>query len=497
MEILIISHKMILSATLSMSRKTPLLTNNKKLPFTNQSHPVILINRSGARMNISDKLNLIDRLFPDGRFDTYFSRSLGDRVGIGKIKELWEEHAAEVARGEAPDFFMLYSHTPYCFSRCSYCIYDSSVIANKVDLSAHLYRMSRECAAIAPVVSSLKFDCLLVGGGTPGLQSDRNFDLMLKTLSESFKYKPGCIRSVEMTPATTTEAKTSIMAAHGINRISLGVQSATPEVLEAVNRGYQTMDQIRDAVKNARAAGVEEVSVDLIAGLPGETEQSFLDTIDKVAQCGPDTIVLYMFQEPQTDDYKPGATPLTRQFSWNEIVAMFFSRAASNGYDGRDERYDFSAAYKSNGNSKWLPVNDLQSNIGSSIIGLGALSFTNIFGRGNYFNQGPENSMDRHGKDVYLYQKSDMNIEAGTCVRRHIEFNRKLPRNEFRQYFGGDPVERFSMEFSYLADLELVNIREDNISWRFKNKHDASRHSALFFDDSLLLSFHDREHGEK
>lgn len=448
-------------------------------------------------MNISDKLNLIDKLFPDGRFDTYFSRSLGEKTGIAKIKELWSEHAVEVSSGEAPDFFMLYSHTPYCFSRCSYCIYDSSVIANKADLSSHLYRMSRECASIAPVVSSLNFDCLLVGGGTPGLQSDRNFDLMLKTLSESFNYKKECVRSVEMTPATTSESKTLIMASHKINRISLGVQSATPEVLEAVNRGYQTMDQVESAIRNARSAGIEEISVDLIAGLPGETEQSFRETIDKVAQCGPDTIVMYMFQEPSSDDYQTGASLLTNLLKWEEIVSIFFECATKNGYDGKDERYDFTAAFKKNGHSKWLKVNDLQSNIGSSIIGLGALSFTNIFGRGNYFNNGPESIYDRHGKDVYLYQKSDMNIEAGTCIRRHIEFNRKLPRDEFKKYFGCNPTDKFPKEFRYLSDLNYASISDDYISWNFKDKFDAARHSALFFDNALLLSYDARERAQK
>ena len=164
------------------------------------------------QMNIDEKLRIIDSLFYDGRFDTYFSRGLGQWVSLPRIRELWAEMAADIARGAAPDFCMLYAHTPFCVSRCSYCIYDSSVVAGQRDLGAHLMRMSRECAALGPVLAPVKFACMLIGGGTPSLHTDRNFELMLRMITETFDIMKGGIRSVEMTPVTTTGRKTAIMA---------------------------------------------------------------------------------------------------------------------------------------------------------------------------------------------------------------------------------------------------------------------------------------------
>ncbi len=445
-----------------------------------------------AKLGPEEKAMMGRELFA-GAFDTYFCRSLGRRVSLDDIVALWDGFADDVSRGRVPGHAMFYAHTPYCFSRCSYCIYDSSVIGGKHELGSHLARMYVECKALSGVLSKFRFACMLIGGGTPGLHTDRNFEEMLRIVKESFGFRKGCIKSVEMTPVTTTESKCRIMKRYGINRVSLGVQSTTEAVLKLVNRDYQTMEHIDTAIDNIRKTGIGEVSSDLIAGLPGETRETFLASFDALARRQPDTIVLYDFVVPQNPSQPVAPSPLKAGYSWDEIVEMFFDRATAMGYDRFDRRYDFVAVYRSAAHSKWLEVNRLQSEIGSTLMGVGAQSFSNIFGRANYFNLGPADMTAYVAPEAYQCQESSIELEAGTCVRRFIEFGRALPCEEFGRFFGSQPQDYFSGEFAYLMANGLVEIADGAIHWRFDGKAAASEMSSLFFPDEYLAGFYNRE----
>lgn len=437
---------------------------------------------------MKEKLKRIDSLFTDGRFDSYFARRLGKMTRLEHIAALWEKYADNVRSGNAPDFQVLYSHTPFCVSRCSFCVYDSAANKSQAALADHLSQMYHEIGTLAPNAESLTFDGLFIGGGTPGLYQDRKFALLFQMLDESFRLRENTVRSVEMTPLTMTPGKAAIMARHGVNRVSLGVQTTTEKVLRAVNRAYQNMEQIRSAISAIRDAGIRETSTDLIAGLPGETEASFRDSLDRVSDYAPDTIVLYRFFKPPEIAETLAPSELHDLCSWQDITGIFFEHMAANGYAHHDRRYDFVAAYRDPDISQWMAVNDLQSEISNTLLGLGAQAFTSLFGIGHYFNHGRRDNSGSGMRDAYQFLETDLPTEAGICIRRFIEFDRPMPRGDFARYFNSDPLDMFPAEFEYLHEAGAVNVENHTLTWRFESKARAARLSALFLPLALLQS---------
>lgn len=186
--------------------------------------------------------------------------------------EAWGRHARTT---RAP--LVLYIHVPFCARVCDYCLLSARRARGRAFTDAYVAALRREIALVAPATAPLRASALHVGGGTPSLLAADQLDALLGDL-ERFPRAPGFRVGVECHPRSTTRDKIEVLAARGVGRISLGVESFTPEVLRGIDRADQRPDDVRRAVDEARRAGLA-VNVDVLAGLPGETEASFAETI--------------------------------------------------------------------------------------------------------------------------------------------------------------------------------------------------------------------------
>ena len=188
----------------------------------------------------------------------------------------------------------LYLHFPYCRSRCTYC-----------DFNAYTDVGAERASYIQALVQDIKaqdrwrIHSVFCGGGTPSLYSAEELGAVLQACREHFDFRPVEV-TLEANPGTVSLEQLRRLRQAGFDRISLGVQTFEPELLKVLNR-IHSVDDVENAVNWARQAGFENLSLDLIYGLPGQTMQSWRDTVERALALRPDHISTYQLTvEPGT-----------------------------------------------------------------------------------------------------------------------------------------------------------------------------------------------------
>jgi putative oxygen-independent coproporphyrinogen III oxidase len=193
--------------------------------------------------------------------------------------------------------FGIYVHVPFCRTRCGYCDFNTYTAA---ELGAGASRDSYAGLAIAEVrlargvlgATSLPVTTVFFGGGTPTLLSPAELAGVLRAIDGEFGLAAGAEVTVEANPETVDERVLAGLRAGGMTRISLGMQSAVPQVLAVLDRVHEPGRPARCA-QWARAAGFGHVSLDLIYGTPGETDDDWRESLAAALAAGPDHISAY------------------------------------------------------------------------------------------------------------------------------------------------------------------------------------------------------------
>ncbi|HEY1691401.1 MAG TPA: radical SAM protein [Polyangiaceae bacterium] len=205
----------------------------------------------------------------------------------------WADHAARAVRGETFAPATLYVHVPFCARVCTYCLLSAVRTPGKEKLDAYVEALRRQIALYEPAVRGLRFGSLHVGGGTPTLLDERQLHALFGDLAR-LPLRDGAQIGVEAHPGTSTPGRLAVLAQHGVHRVSFGVESLTPEVLRNVNREDQNETRVRAAVAEARRLGMS-VNVDLLAGLPGETAETWEATVRGTLVLEPDSMSVNRF----------------------------------------------------------------------------------------------------------------------------------------------------------------------------------------------------------
>lgn len=187
----------------------------------------------------------------------------------------------------------VYAHIPWCASKCPYCDFNSRAAGEVPEkrytdcLTAELRRVAASEGLAGRRLSSLYF-----GGGTPTLFSPGSIGRVIDTTFEVFTPAPATEVTVEANPGTVTVEKLRALRASGVNRLSLGVQSTLARDLTALGRAHSAREGV-EAVGMARRAGFENVGVDIIFAVPGQTARHWKEVLDAVAGLAPEHLSLY------------------------------------------------------------------------------------------------------------------------------------------------------------------------------------------------------------
>ena len=192
----------------------------------------------------------------------------------------------------------LYIHIPFCVKKCEYCDFYSLC-----DLSLREKYVNALIAQIKDFRSEAKnklVDTIYFGGGTPSLLSGDDMLRIMKTIRSVFRVAEEAEISMEANPGTLNPEKLSAYREAGINRLSLGLQSADPEELKRLGR-IHTREEFESSFLLARLEGFQNINVDIMYALPDQTEQTLSDTLDYVIALDPDHISFYGLKiEPET-----------------------------------------------------------------------------------------------------------------------------------------------------------------------------------------------------
>lgn len=185
-------------------------------------------------------------------------------------------------------FRSVYVHVPFCRHRCGYC--DFTLVAGRDDLvPAYLEALELE---LRRVESPVEIDTLFFGGGTPTHLPPADLARLFRLVRDRFPLADGAELSVEANPADLTADKVAVLAEFGVNRVSLGVQSFDANALAVLERDHSPSD-VAAAVERLRAGRIENVSLDLIFGVPGQTLDGWRDTIRRAVALEPTHVSAY------------------------------------------------------------------------------------------------------------------------------------------------------------------------------------------------------------
>jgi oxygen-independent coproporphyrinogen-3 oxidase len=204
--------------------------------------------------------------------------------------------------GDRP--FGVYVHVPFCASRCGYCdfnTYTATELGGGASAASYADTALAEVALARRVLgSSQPASTVFFGGGTPTLLPPSDLARLLRGIDETFGLAPDAEVTTEANPESVDAASLAALRAAGFTRISFGMQSAVPHVLATLDRRH-TPGRAVAAVAEARAAGFDHVSVDLIYGTPGETDADWQVSLAAAIETGVDHISAYsLIVEPGT-----------------------------------------------------------------------------------------------------------------------------------------------------------------------------------------------------
>jgi len=198
--------------------------------------------------------------------------------------------ATEQVKGEGAEPLGLYVHVPFCASTCDFCaFYQVSPTADLIEGFIEGVRSERDLVGWSRPLTTVFW-----GGGTPGLLSPRDLGRLaelVRALPRASGGPPG-EWTVELAPASVTAERLAVLRAAGVSRVSLGVQSFRPALLEGLGRQH-TPSQVYRAYDRIRAEGFESVNIDLMFALPGQTEAEWDADIDEALALAPDHLSTY------------------------------------------------------------------------------------------------------------------------------------------------------------------------------------------------------------
>ncbi len=194
----------------------------------------------------------------------------------------------------------LYVHIPFCLSKCAYCDFysfvseDDTIEARYVDaLISHMQSYRDGAKDYLP-------DTVFIGGGTPTSLPTELLVKLIRAIKHNFSLAKGAEFTLEANPATVDAKMLSRLRRAGVNRLSMGLQSANNEELAALSRVHRRED-FAESFRAARRARIENINVDLMFGIPYQTKRSLMKTLAYVVRLGPEHISLYdLILEPGT-----------------------------------------------------------------------------------------------------------------------------------------------------------------------------------------------------
>ncbi len=304
----------------------------------------------------------------------------------------------------------MYVHIPFCIKKCSYCDFLSAPAAEAVR-QAYITQLLREISASARNYAEYQISTIFIGGGTPSILAASQLCRVLEQLRSCFHVQPDAEITVECNPGTLDAEKLRAYQNTGVNRLSIGLQSADEEELRLLGRVH-TYEQFYDNYCLARGIGFKNINIDLISALPGQTVSAYERTLRKILDLKPEHISAYslMIEEGTPFFSRYGEAQHQREMGQEqqllpdeETEYQMYELTRSMLKDAGYERYEISnyalAGYACRHNiGYWTRQNYLGLGLGASSM-VENVRFSNTSDLRNYLHADVHDKDNKNGKD--------------------------------------------------------------------------------------------------
>jgi oxygen-independent coproporphyrinogen III oxidase len=362
----------------------------------------------------------------------------------------------------------IYIHIPFCRSRCSYCDFATDVFKNEETVERYVNALIKEVQSskfkvqIQNPKSKIPVDTIYFGGGTPSLLKPKQLEKILVAVYKKFSVDKNAEITMEMNPATVSLETLKSYKSLGVNRASFGAQTFDDAELKRLGRRH-TANDVRETVELLRTADFQNVSFDLIAGLPRQTLKDWERNLHEALKLKPEHISLYLLEihegTPLAEQIKSKRQPMPDEDLSAEMYLLMLEKLSEKNYRQYEISNFSKPGFESRHNLKYWQFTPYFS------FGVSAHSFDG------------ENLRWSNERDTLAYVKK---VETGASpVVETLELDEKQRRaeyaflglrlseginlREFNKTFGADLTREFSAELARFRQAELIELTENNL----------------------------------
>lgn len=355
----------------------------------------------------------------------------------------------------------IYIHIPFCIKKCNYCDFIS--YCDKKDLISKYIDCVIKEIEHKKLKKDVNVDTIYIGGGTPSSINEKYIERILNSLKANFTIDNNAEITIEINPGTINEEKARKYKQIGINRISIGLQSASDELLKSIGR-IHNFKEFMDCYNIIKNVGFENINVDLMLGLPKQTLSDLEESLEKVVNLNPKHISIYsliieentkLFKQIENGEIKCIDETLERKMYWRvkEILQ-------NNGY----KHYEISNFAKEHYESKhntncWNQKEYLGMGLSAHSY-FNHIRYSNISNLEEYIKNINNEEIDKN-KEIHEIQTIDeAKKEFMLLGLRKID---GVNITEFKNKFVDNPIYLFRNELNKLIKENLVQVDENNI----------------------------------
>jgi oxygen-independent coproporphyrinogen-3 oxidase len=383
----------------------------------------------------------------------------------------------------------LYLHIPFCRKRCKFCYFRVYTDKNARDVEIYGAALVKEVELYSrfPIVGGRPLHYVYFGGGTPSYLSAAQLRGLMSRIREILPWNQAAEVTFECEPGTLQKHKLETLREMGVTRLSLGIENFDPAILEFNGRAHLE-EEIYRAYAWARELGFDQINVDLIAGMVGESWDNWKTCVRKTIEIAPDSVTIYQMELPYNTVFSQQLRVIGQDQPFTESIADWPTKRAWVDYAFNElavAGYEVSSAYtmvKSRARTKFVYRDSLWH--GADMFGTGVASFGHA---GGVHIQ----NVDTWEQYIGMLDKGELPLGRALPVAprelliREMILQLKTGRLDaayFHRKFGTDVLADFAEPYERLASEGLLNLLPEGVELTRAGLLQIDRHLPAFFE---------------
>lgn len=364
----------------------------------------------------------------------------------------------------------LYIHIPFCASKCAYCDFYSFVPQDEEIQKHYVSALQLQMEDFAPLCRDYAVDSVFIGGGTPTVLPPKLLHRLLNALWRNFSLTDDVEITMEANPATVDLKGLRKLHRAGVSRLSMGLQSAHSRELTALGR-IHTREDFERSFSDARDAGFDNINIDLMYGIPQQTEASFLKSLDVAALLGPEHLSVYGLKIEEGTPFwaQRDTLPLPDEDTEYSMYMQCVEHLAMRGY----EQYEISnfarPGYRCRHNLKYWSCGEYLGFGAAAHSDFGGERFAAVRDAHTYID-----GMELVGQGDTIWSERSSIPEAermSEFVMLAMRLREGVSRNEFAARFGSDLDDYCGRRLAAYVDDGFVTFDGDRYAFTTKGMY--------------------------